>query len=71
VVGSLQFDARPQFDDPIGREAEELGSVGRIVLHPSKKPAEQWIQSASPRTQGNDGELSKKRIDIRQAATRW
>jgi hypothetical protein len=33
-TGSLQFDARPQFDDLIRRDAKELGSVGRIALHP-------------------------------------
>jgi hypothetical protein len=64
VAGSLQFDARAQFDDPIGRETEELGSVGRIVLHPGKKPAEQWIQSASPRTKGTTDEAVKARREF-------
>src|ERR1700687_5698194 len=64
VAGSLQFDARAQFDDPIGRETEELGSVGSIVFHPGKKPAEQGIQSASPRTKGTTDEAVKARCEF-------
>ena len=40
-TGSLQFDARPHFDDLIQRDAKEFGSVGRIAVHPGKKPAQE------------------------------
>jgi hypothetical protein len=36
VVGSLKLDPRPKFDDPIVRDAKELGRVGRIAVHPGK-----------------------------------
>ena len=39
----LQFDAGPQFDDEIRRDAKEFGRVGRIAVHPGKKPAQEWI----------------------------
>ena len=40
---SLQFDARPHFDDTIRRDAKELGSVGRIALHPREKAAHERL----------------------------